>query len=432
MKITRFSIGPAALGLLAAGLLSSGIASRPKLIDLRKQQTPLRLQTRSNCFIHATVAAMEAVYKRAGYGDLDLSELFSDTMGEVLFLEYCQMDGPYYTRKMRVPGARERETPLALDHAMTVESGSPCMIFGIPEERYAPFPPLAGLPSPGLKDPYWSNQYNVSAYNLDPQRLPLSALTAPLYYRIESIQWLPKDSAQAPEALEEVLAQGHEVIWDFKQTGEITGDVWQYTQPADPTGPGHRMLLVGYNRTDMRNPYFIAKNSWGPTRTPGADGFTYISYDYLRYGEWASYITKVESPRPWPGFKFLGRWSFESALLRGTLDIYHLPAMMEKVFKDNAFLDETGRIIQDRRLGSFYRNGDLEQAYRVNGNISDGGIEFTIDFDNPSPRWDICRGWRFSFKTNPANPVLLEGDGLAPDGRSFYAAARRVGVSGQK
>jgi hypothetical protein len=432
MKITKFSIGPAALGLLAAGLLSGGIASRPKMVDLRPQQTPLRLQTRSNCFIHATVAAMEAAYKRAGYGDLDLSELFSDTVGEVLFLEYCQMNGRYYTRTMRVPGARERETPLALDHAMTIESASPCMIFGIPEERYAPFPPLVGLPSPGLNDPLWSNQYNVSAYNLDLQRLPLSALIAPLYYRIASIQWLPAASAKDPEALEEVLAQGHEVIWDFKQTGEVTDDVWQYTQPADPMGPGHRLLLVGYNRTDSRNPYFIAKNSWGPTRTPGAQGYTYISYGYMQYGEWAHYITKVDPPRPWPAFKFIGRWSFESAELRGTLDIYHLPGMMEKVFKDNAFLDETGRIIQDRRLGTFYRNGDREQAYRVNGNIFDNGIELYIDFDNPAPRWDICRGWRFSFKTNPANPVLLEGDGLAPDGRSFYAAARRVKVSGQK
>jgi len=353
-------------------------------------------------------------------------------VGEVLFLEYCQMDGRYYTRTMRVPGARERETPLALDHAMTIESASPCMIFGIPEERYAPFPPLAARPSPDTQSPFWNNQYNVTTFNLDPQRLPLSAFTAPLYYRIGSIQWLSKESAKDPAALEEVLAQGHEVIWDFKQTGEVTDDVWQYTQPADPTGPGHRLLLVGYNRTDSRNPYFIAKNSWGPTRTPGAQGYTHISYGYMQYGEWAHYITKVEPPRPWPAFKFIGRWSFESAELRGTLDIYHLPGMMDKVFKDMAFLDEKGQVLQDRRLGTFYQNGNQEKAYRVNGRTYESGIEFYIDFNNPAPRWDICRGWRFSFKIDPTNPVFMEGDGLSTNGRSFYASARRVQISGQK
>ena len=414
------------------GLVSSGTAARPKMVDLRKQQTPIRLQTRSNCFIHATVAAMEAAYKRAGYGDLDLSELFSDTMGEIFFLEYCQMDGRYYTRRMRVPGARERETPLALDHAMSVESGSPCMLFGIPEERFAPFPAQPGLPSPGIDNLFWNNQYNVGTFNLAPQRMPLSALVAPLYYRISAIQWLPKESATNPEAIEEVLAKGREVIWDFRETGEITTDIWQYTQPADTNVGPHRMLLVGYNRTDPRNPYFIAKNSWGPTRTPGADGFTYISYDYLRYGEWASYITEVEPPRTWPGYKFLGRWNFEQGELRGTLDIYHLPDMMAKIFKDNGFADEQGRIIQDRRLGTFYRNGDPQQPFRVNGTVSESGIELYIDFQNPAPRWDICRGWRLSLKTNPAKPIFLEGDGLSPDGRSFYASARRVEIFSQK
>jgi len=428
MKIKSFILGAAALVCLAAGLLSNGPAPRPKMVDLRKQQTPIRLQTRGNCFIHATVAAMEAAYKRAGYGDLDLSELFSDTMGEIFFLEYCRMNGQYYTREMRVPGAMERETPLALDHAMTVESASPAMIFGIPEERFAPFPAQTGVPSPPADDPYWNSQYNVTTFNLDPKRMPLAALVAPLYYRIKSIQWLPKESARNSEAIEEVLAQGHEVIWDFRQYGDITTDIWQFTQPADTSVYPHRMLIVGYNRTDPRKPYFIVKNSWGPTRTPGADGFTYISYDYLRYGEWASYVTAVEPPRPGPGYGFLGRWNMDQGELRGTLDIYHLPGTMEKIFKDNGFVDERGLIIQDKRLGTFYRNGDPRQPFRVNGTVNESVIELYVDFQNPAPRWDVCRGWRFSFKMNPAKPVFMEGDGRSPDGRSFYASARRVEV----
>jgi len=283
-----------------------------------------------------------------------------------------------------------------------------------------------GLPSPPADDPYWNNQYNVATFNLDPKRMPLSALIAPLYYRIKSIQWLPKESARNPEAIEEVLAQGREVIWDFRQTGDITTDIWQFTQPADVNVAPHRMLIVGYNRTDPRKPYFIVKNSWGPTRTPGAEGFTYISYEYLRYGEWASYVSAVEPPRPWPGFKFLGRWNLDQGELRGTLDIYHLPGTMEKIFKDNGFIDERGQVIQDKRLGTFYRNGDPRQPFRVNGEVGENGIMLTIDFQNPAPRWDICRGWTYSLKAMAAKPVIMEGDGRSPDGRQFYASARRV------
>ncbi|MCO5061102.1 MAG: hypothetical protein M9963_03720 [Kiritimatiellae bacterium] len=38
-------------------------AARPPVVDLRQRQTEVKAQTRGNCFIYTTVAAMEAQYK---------------------------------------------------------------------------------------------------------------------------------------------------------------------------------------------------------------------------------------------------------------------------------------------------------------------------------------------------------------------------------
>ena len=118
-------------GLLLVLLLAAApVRALPAKVDLGRWQTPVKNQWgRGNCFIHATVAAMEAAYKRAGHGDLDLAELFSDYLGQLFFLETVRMDGRWYTMDMRVPAtATERETSIESDHGMSVESGAPGMV----------------------------------------------------------------------------------------------------------------------------------------------------------------------------------------------------------------------------------------------------------------------------------------------------------------
>lgn len=402
--------------------------ARPAAVDLSRWQTPVKNQWhRSNCFIHATVAAMEAAYKRAGYGDLDLSELFSDYAGQLFFLETVAMNERWYTSTMRVPAATERETSIQSDHAMSVESAAPCMALAIPEERAMPYRPLPqDLGEHSDKtDPFWANQFAVSAFNLDPRHLPYSALSAPRYYRIRSVEWLPKDDARNPAAIEAVLAAGHEVIWDFRMAGDISGRTWKNNGPAGDAYP-HRMLIVGYDRTDPRNAYFLVKNSWGDVGVFDTnDCLTRMEYDYLEYGEWASYISAVEPPKPWPELRFLGRWHIETPPLAGILDLYHLPGMMKKDFEHNQFRDESGRPLEDRRLGTFYAKGDPNDAYRVNGAIRGSAIELFIDFDNPATRWDLLRGWKVDFALDPRDPHRLAGRYQAPDGRRGEARARR-------
>ena len=74
IRSTAMSLLAMFLGLVLA--TDSRAQGRPAFVDLRDQQTPIRNQGgRGTCFVHSvTVAAMEAALKRAGYGDLDLSE----------------------------------------------------------------------------------------------------------------------------------------------------------------------------------------------------------------------------------------------------------------------------------------------------------------------------------------------------------------------
>ena len=417
------------VGLILAFLVAAAPAgARPDRVDLRRWQTPVKNQWgRGNCFIHATVAAMEAAYKRAGHGDLDLSELFSDYVGQLFFLETVEMNDRWYTTTMRVPAATERETSIQSDHAMSVESGAPGMVLAIPEEKYFPYNPrphdLGGHAD--KNDPFWANQFTVSRFNLDPANLPFSALSAPRYFRIRAVEWLPKEEARNPAAIEAVLAGGHEVLWDFRWAGDLSGPVWRYAGPPGDAIP-HRMLIVGYDRTDPRNPYFLVKNSWGDVGVFDTnDCLTRIEYDYLQYGEWASYVSAIEPPRPWPELQFLGRWRIDAPPLAGILDLYHLPGMMKKDFEHNQFRDELGRQIEDRRLGTFYAKGDPDAACRVNGSVRGNAIELRLDFDNPAARWDLLQGWKVEFALDPREPHRLAGRYTAPDGRRGEIRARR-------
>lgn len=398
-------------------------ADTPAYVDMRPWQTPVRAQHGNNCFIYATVAALEARLNRDGHGALDLSEAFSDYMGALFFLETCEMDGRFRTDRMRVPRAGERESSLAVDRQPTIESASPVMRLRIPEETAFPYLAARHQPSgpPDSTDPFWSRQYDVGAYNLDPRRLPRTALEAPLYYGIEEVVWLKREEASDATALERVLAKGYEVIWDFKFGGDTLSHPWRFTVPPDPMGEGHRMLLVGYDRRDPANPYFIAKNSWGPTTNPGARGFTHLEYAFLRYGEWASYIESIKPPAPWPELRYLGRWNAQLGKRRGTLDLYHLPGLMREVFEHNQYRDRAGRIVRDQRLGTFYEDGDPARAFHVNGNVSPGLIQLWIDFDRPTRRWDELTGSLIELRFT--GPATLSGRLTDPRGRTHDALA---------
>src|SRR5205807_7582533 len=82
------------LGVAAALLMAAFVSppaygqARPNYVNLAAYQTPIKSQgRRSTCIVFASIAALEAAYSHAGYGQLDLSEQFLNHMGKMLWLK---------------------------------------------------------------------------------------------------------------------------------------------------------------------------------------------------------------------------------------------------------------------------------------------------------------------------------------------------------
>jgi hypothetical protein len=378
------------------------------MVDLRDQQTPIRNQGgRGTCQVHAVCAAMEAALKRAGYGNVDLSEDTFTYFGKLFWL--AGIEGkPADTTENQIGGSGGG-------------NGVECLRYlagdlAIPEE-------FAGHPdgydyafSPDWNDDYWASQFNMDSWNLSPRHLLPATLLAPRYFTVTSFQTLNATSA---EAIETALRGGHEVIWDFACSGNCPGDgIWTYNGPPKEGDGGHSMLIVGYDRRDPDKPYFIVKNSWGPSGTPEARGFTYIAYDYLQYGATAGYITGV-TDKAWPELRFVGRWELSFDGWKGLLDITHMPGVIQDVLKQG------GNNTTDRRMGIFYADNDPTKAYRVNGAVSGNRIDFYIDSDNTNPGWDKRGGRHFTYYL-AGDVNLMAGSHRDPDGKVWGGFARRL------
>jgi Papain family cysteine protease len=384
---------------------------RPAFVDLRDQQTPIRNQGgRGTCFVHSTVAAMEAALKRAGYGDVDLSE---DAF--TYFVKLFWMN----TEAAKVAGGTENQVG-GTDGGGAAENMA-YMVGGlaVPEES-------AGwadghnykLPFPWF-NAHWTSQFNVNSWNLSPRELQPQTLRARRYFSVTSFKQLSDGSNAA--AIEAVLASGHEVTWGFSCCGKQPGNaMWTYDGPAKADTQGHSVLIVGYDRRDTRNPYFIIKNSWGPTKVPGAKGFTFVSYEYLqKYGSEAAYITGI-AERSWPELRFVGRWALHFDGWEGILDITHVPGVFQGV------LDQKKDKTRDQRIGIFFEKDNPSKAFRVNGSMKGNRIDFYIDSKNPNARCDQLGGRHFTYYLSAGDRDLMAGSHHDANGSVWGGYARRL------
>jgi hypothetical protein len=407
-KSTR-RIALAAL-LLLMGLRAQAIAAPglPARVDLRSGQTPLRNQgPRATCIVHSSLAALEAAYNRAGYGDVRLSVEFAMYVGDMFHLEPRGTQGAGY--KENKPGSAEFGS--GLDYVKRLARG-----FAVPRESDMPYR-IKGYGGKPAAHPYWNSQFNTSSFNLDPRHLPESALHAPFYYSVKSYWVLPDPTN--PTLFEQALARGYEIVWDFRTSGNRESKVWQYTGPSKANDGAHSMLIVGYDRAAR---YFIVKNSWS------ARDYTYISYDYLKYGKGYSAvcITAVNPPRRWAALGLIGRWHLTAGSTQGMLDIYHLPGMSQLFFERAGIKDAQRNVIKDRRVGTFYENGDPRRAYRVNGVIQGNRLVFFIDRRQPNLGYDQLQGKRFTFALGGKDRNLLAGNYREMNGRAGRGQARKL------
>ncbi|MBL6446834.1 C1 family peptidase [Fulvivirga sp. 29W222] len=415
------------------------VTTSENFVDLRPQQSSLKDQgNRTTCIVFAGVAATEAAYKRIGYGEVDLSEEFINFTRKSFYLHPIWSD---------IVGRGEDAIETQLGH--TGGGGGTGVVaeltkgFKIPIESTMPYQ---------SSNTYYQNNYQTlgditakseagevlkqrdySNFNLDPEILTDTQLRAEKYYSVA--QYRDIDDPKDPAKIEAVLKRGNEVVWDFAgavpwETGGIDEDgIWQACSSC--TLMGHSMLIVGFDKRDADpdNHYFIVKNSWGAGWTAtGGEGYTYISYDYLRnYGVAASYIVLANPPSKWPEIAFIGRWKLDYDGFKGELDIYHLPGMAQYTFEYNAGAGVIPEVYDDYRIGTFY---DSEgKAYKVNGAVSGNRIEFYFDLATPLQKWDEKLGRKFVYYLDQNN--FMAGQHTDGDGKTYGGYARKTGfISG--
>ena len=408
---------------MAAVFTTTTVVALPTRVDLRSQQTELKDQgDRNTCQTFGAMAALEAAYRRAGFGDLNLSEQFLNHAGKTFWLHGdfddirdLGRDGAEAQVGVFGGGGGAPYIQMLTGNLRTIEES--LMPYRSTNYTTADHPHLR---FEHFED-FWKVQRNQSDVNLDPRFLPRAALRPARSYAVQRSRVIDARSALA---IETELAAGREVVWDFL-VAQTAAPLWlPCPDAADACINGaHSMLLVGYDRThrDPAQHYLIAKNSWG-SGGARSDGFTYISYGYLRYGLGAAVIDAVATPTAWPELANVGRWSMNFDGHRGLFDVHHVPGVA------TIQLGLVGSSMSDRRVGTFYDSTGA--SYRSNGSMRGNRLMFNIDWANPMPDYDdVVRGRQFDFfrLDSAALGEVMAGSHRDPDGRVYGAYLRHGG-----
>jgi hypothetical protein len=371
-------------------------AARPATVNLTNMQTltPLRRQGgRGTCTIFTAVGALEAAYRRAGYGALNLSEEFANYTGKMMFID------PNPTAS-----AAAAENQLGTSSGgHTWSSVENLAKISIPLETDMPYRSTLYTEAehPQLDkiwdDPKYTVQRTVNDVNLANEGglaplMPESAKNASTYYGSTGSVRL---SGVSLGEIQSVLASNHEVALGLAATA----------------GGPHAILLYGYAPSSVAgDPTFLVKDS-----APWINSGSRWSMIQAARPDSATYITGVRVPGPRYDYGFLGRWNLDFDGWRGTLDISRIPS--------------TGSY----RIGTFFDQAGT--AFRVNGSIDGpaGLITFFVDGTNPNmlpSSWPTLTARRFTYRLMRVNgqATLMSGTHTDPNGGGTYGGFARKGT----
>lgn len=236
--------------------LTATVVPPPKN-DHRATQSPIRNQAnRNTCVAHASVAAIEAGYKKRGQ-TIELSENHAYNVFMAQLGSTCELDHGVPTWKS----------------ASWLTSNRIC----------------TETDSPYVSNELAGNCALVQSACMDNRRYGFTS-TFPLFGHDGGAGVA---SINNTSLLESFIDSGFDIVGGFHiagtdfsdgtaESGVIDVQVIPGIGPVGSSG-GHAMLIVGYDRDGQ---YFIVKNSWGSGF--GHAGYAYLSYDYVqtyaRYG----------------------------------------------------------------------------------------------------------------------------------------------------
>ena len=336
------------------------------MVDLRGNQTPLRSQGgRGTCTYFGAVAALEAAYKRAGYGNLDLSEEFAAIMYKVLYIHQTWADIRHSDyRENQFGGTQGGGT---LKWFLTG--------FKIPFETNVPYRPADYVTG------NWDTRSQIETNTFNNTLLTPSVLKAQKYFGAKNVVVLTPEQLRNPSEYERILSLGYEI--------SISKN-------------GHNSLLIGFDKSNPADKRLIIKNSYGPINAEcNATTCGTEPYSEINNIQGAEYITEVAKPSSFPELAFLGSWKMSVDGQMGTLTVYHIPGIGNL---EMDVLERTGRRIQEKRIGIYIDH--LGRIFRVNGTIQGNNIEMYIDPVKQNLEWTETIGRRYNFVLNPATDVM--------------------------
>ncbi len=334
----------AGVGACSSTDLNRFVNLENNMIDLINFK-PTNQMDRNTCGAFAATAALSAAYKRLKGHNVLLSQNYQHHINKSTGLNpwpfYLYENQSSFWGGNSVSGAL-----MTLGH------------YPIPTEAEAPYQSQADLQrivnNLGITNIEWRpnprdnrvTQHDVDLFEYDNSYIPLFARQV-AGYGVTSYRTHSGAEARDTNRIENYLKRGQEVLIGLTlRWAAAPRKAKTLVYNASGTGD-HIMVIVGFDKSDAANPYFLIKNSWG-------DGILRVHYDVIR-NQSNSDIGVIDAVRDQAlpsTSRWIGRWEMRHDQWRGQL-------IIRRILDSNL-----SRITGYHRIGEYHdQNGNRYCAY---------------------------------------------------------------------